>query len=193
MTSEPMRDPRTDALLPMPASAHRRPHPDLLHAFILLFLVAMGCGGSPPTPAVSAAPTASSGPTPTASAVPVVAPSVWSADMPKEQKAAFMKAHVVPIMKPVFQSQNPTRYAEFACKTCHGPEFKDPKEFLPTLTVKDGKLTAFAEKPELAKFMEEKVVPNMASAMGMAPFDPKTGQGFGCHNCHPFEPPFGKK
>jgi hypothetical protein len=178
---------------PMPASADHRRYSDLFQAFTLLFLVAAGCGGSPSTPAASTPPAASSGPTPTASAVPVVPPSVWSADMPKEQKAAFMKARVVPTMKPVFQSQNPTRYAEFACKTCHGLEFKDPKAFLPTLTVKDGKITAFAEKPELAKFMEERVVPNMASAMGMPPFDPKTGQGFGCHNCHAFEPPFREK
>jgi hypothetical protein len=29
------------------------------------------------------------------------------------------------------------RYAEFGCKTCHGPKFKEPKEFLPKLTFKE--------------------------------------------------------
>ncbi len=104
--------------------------------------------------------------------------------MAQEQKSAFMKAHVVPQMQRVFQGVNASRYAEFGCTTCHGPAFAEPREFLPKLTMKEGHITAFAEKPEIAKFMAESVVPKMASAMGLAAFDPKTGQGFGCMGCH---------
>ncbi len=95
-----------------------------------------------------------------------------------------MKKNVVPEMEPVFKSYNANRYEDFNCRTCHGPRFQEPKDFLPSLTFKDGKLTAFAEHPELAKFMAEQVVPHMATAMGLLPYDPKTNSGFGCHGCH---------
>ena len=36
-----------------------------------------------------------------------------------------------------------------------------------------------AMKPDVVKFMSEKVVPDMAAAMGDQPFDPKTHKGFG--------------
>lgn len=32
--------------------------------------------------------------------------------------------------------------------------------------------------------MAEVVVPAMAEAMGETPFDPATGEGFGCAGCH---------
>lgn len=172
----------------MSANAKNRLRSNVLRPCSLLFLLATACGGSSPQPVEPTAPAIPSAPTTTASAAPTPAPpTAWSADMPKEQKKAFMKANVLPNMKPVFQSANPTRYADFGCTTCHGPEYKDPHEYLPRLTMKDGKITAFAEKPEIAKFMAEHVVPTMASAMGMPRFDPKTGQGFGCHGCHPVD------
>jgi hypothetical protein len=59
-----------------------------------------------------------------------------------------------------------------------------PKDFLPKLTFKDGKLTAFADKPEISKFMAEQVTPHMAAALGLPPFDMKTHTGFGCNGCH---------
>ena len=142
-------------------------------------LLAAACGGQAPAPAA---------PAPAASAAaPVTIPASWSDDMTKEQKVAFMKKNVLPTMGPVFQAHDVSRYASFSCKTCHGPSFKDPHEFLPKLTLKDGKLTAFADKPEVAKFMAESVEPKMAAAMGLPPYDPATQQGFGCHGCHEVE------
>jgi len=40
------------------------------------------------------------------------------------------------------------------------------------------------DKPDAVKFMSTKVVPEMAQMLGEEPFDPKTGKGFGCHQCH---------
>jgi cytochrome c551/c552 len=139
-------------------------------------LVVVACGGAP-----APAPQAPSAAAPEA---PAAAPAVWKDDMPKEQKMAFMKAKVAPNMGKVFQAQDSAHYANFGCTTCHGPKFQDPKDFLPKLTLKDGKITAFAEKPAVAKFMAEKVVPEMASTLGKPPFDPATGKGFGCMGCH---------
>jgi hypothetical protein len=155
----------------------------LVTAAALHLAAACGGGAVPPPEPISnqGLPTS---PPPASPGTGSVVPTAWSKDMPKDQKIAFMKAHVVPQMQPVFQGANAARYADFGCKTCHGPAFVEPREFLPRLTMKDGRITAFAEKPEIAKFMAESVVPQMASAMGLAPLDPKTGQGFGCLGCH---------
>jgi cytochrome c551/c552 len=153
----------------------------------LAFPVLAACGGGqPPAAAPEPAPPAEPAPAPAEAApAPVEAPATWSEALTRDQKVAFMKTHVVPKMGPIFQAANAERYKEFGCKTCHGPEFKDhPPEFLPALEIKDGKMTAMTEKPEIAKFMMEKVVPEMAAIMGMQPYDPETKTGFGCGACH---------
>lgn len=151
-----------------------------LGAFLTL---GTACGGAAPAEPGAAAPTSTpSAASSTGAEQPL--PATWSKDLSHDQQVAFMKTKVLPAMKPVFQGQDATKYGDFSCKTCHGPEFKDPHEALPHLTLKDGKLTAFAEKPDMSKFMAEKVVPNMATAMGEPPYDVKTGQGFGCAGCH---------
>lgn len=155
----------------------------------LAFPVLAACGGGQPAPAAPEPAPAAPEPAPAApadtAAAPVEAPAKWSEDLTHDQKAAFMKTHVVPKMAPVFQAANAERYKEFGCKTCHGPEFKDhPPEFLPALEIKDGKMTALTEKPEISKFMMEKVVPEMAAIMGMPPYNPETKTGFGCAACH---------
>lgn len=105
--------------------------------------------------------------------------------MTKDEEVAFMKKNVVPEMGPVFKAFDAKRYAEFSCKTCHGPKFKLPKDFLPKLTFnKEGKLISPSDEPALAKFMSEEVAPHMAAAMGLKPFDMATHTGFGCGGCH---------
>jgi cytochrome c551/c552/predicted small lipoprotein YifL len=156
-------------------------------ALVVLSSIA-ACGGEAPPPQPPPAPSANAeAASSTASmtpAAPSTLPTTWSDAMPKEQQMAFMKQNVLPRMSKVFQAHDATKYADFGCKTCHGPEYKNPHEFLPHLALKDGKMTAFAEKPEIAKFMAEQVSPQMASAMGEPPYDMQTHQGFGCGGCH---------
>lgn len=152
------------------------------------FALAACSGASPagPTsPASSSAPTPSTAPAGSASAAAV--PTVWQHDMPKDQQIAFMGQRIMPPMGKVFKEHDGKRFADFSCKTCHGPQYKEPKEFLTKLVLKDGKITSFAEKPEVSKWMAEQVVPAMATAMGMKPYDPQTHQGFGCGGCHAIE------
>jgi hypothetical protein len=170
-----------------------------------IFVTLSACGGpptepaTPPPPAPSAeAPAASAGvpaeepkPATTAAAQPAVPPApahdVWKDGMSKDEQAAFMKKNVIPEMDPVFKGADATRYANFGCKTCHGPKFALPKDFLPKLTFsKEGKLLApTGEKAaKVAEFMGKEVVPHMATALGLAPYDMATGKGFGCHGCH---------
>ena len=158
----------------------------------LTFVLLAACGGGNAenngTTAPTASASASAAPSTSASAAPTAsAEGGWSDSMSKDQQAAYMKAKVVPAMGPVFKEHDGKKYAEFGCKTCHGPAYKVPKDFLPHLTFKDGKIKEAAEKPEMAKFMMEKVTPAMVTAMGAKPFDPQTHTGFGCGGCHVVE------
>lgn len=148
------------------------------------------CGGGAPEPQTPATPTATA---PTASAPTATAPTetpapaAWKDELSKKEKMAFMKANVQPHMSKLFQAFDGKKYANFGCETCHGPNWKDPDDFLPKLVMKDGKITAFAEKPELAKFMSEKVAPEMATLFGKQPWSPSNPKGFGCGGCHKIE------
>jgi hypothetical protein len=169
----------------------------------VMILTVAACGGSPapapeappppppaapaePPPAATEAPKAAE--TPAAPAAPEAPPApahdVWTKDLNKDQQVAFMKKNVVPEMEPVFKAYNAKDFEKFSCKTCHGPAYKNPHDFLPKLVFKDGKITSFEKKPEISKFMAEQVVPHMAAAMGQKPFDPATKEGFGCGGCH---------
>jgi hypothetical protein len=139
-------------------------------------LIACG-GGQPPatTPAEpGAAPAAEGG-----------EDLVWSDTMSDKKKAEFMKQKVMPAMSKTFKAFDAKEYDDFSCKTCHGKDFKPhPVDALPELHVKDGKLVEAAEHGKMAQFMGEKVSPQMAEIFGKKPFDPATGEGFGCGGCH---------
>ncbi|MEP7050149.1 MAG: hypothetical protein ABJB12_07345 [Pseudomonadota bacterium] len=177
--------------------------------FATIILTLSACGGAPAepatpppppppaapeAPAASAAPAATEAPKPAETAAapaPAEAPAApaheaWDPKATKDQQAAFMKKYVVPEMGPVFKAFDAKRYADFSCKTCHGPKYQNPKDFLPELTFKDGKLVkpANANAPKVAEWMGKEVVPHMAGAMGQKPFDMTTKTGFGCHDCH---------
>ncbi|HKY36429.1 MAG TPA: hypothetical protein VJN18_10845 [Polyangiaceae bacterium] len=153
-----------------------------LHFLSLACLVTLvACGGSQPAASTPSEP----GAAPTGDAPAEGSADVWSDSMSDKQKAEFMKQKVVPAMSKTFQEFDAKKYAEFGCKNCHGPQFKPhPVDFLPELTMKDGKLTAADTKPDMVKFMSEKVSPQMAEIFGKKPFDPATGEGFGCKGCH---------
>lgn len=138
--------------------------------------VLAACGGSQPAPVTSAEPAASA---------EDGEQLVWKDDMPDKDKALFMKKKVMPVMSKSFQEFDPKEFADVSCKTCHGPQMKPhPVDFLPELNFKDGKLKEAEEHPEMAKFMHDKVVPQMAELFGKPQYDPATKQGFGCGGCH---------
>ena len=147
-----------------------------LTSSVALATALAACGGSQP---------AASSPAEPGAAPAEGSADVWSDSMSDQQKADFMKKKVVPAMAKTFQEFDAKKYADFGCKTCHGPQFKPhPVDFLPELHVKDGKMVEAEEHPELAKFMSEKVSPQMAEIFGKKPYDPQTKEGFGCAGCH---------
>ncbi|MFO0566820.1 MAG: hypothetical protein U0263_14215 [Polyangiaceae bacterium] len=111
-------------------------------------------------------------------------------DMSEEQKKALMKEVVVPKLGAVFKEFDGKKYAEVNCVTCHGADAKNgkfqmPNPKLPKLDPKDGFAKHMKKHEKITKFMMAKVVGEMASALGVSPYNPETKQGFGCGGCHP--------
>ena len=171
----------------MTAHSHTtKPHDGMPTSSLLRGLAAVGLIASLSLSAACGGPPASGPPSSPRNADPgaAPAPASWSKEMTQDQQMAFMKTNILPAMGPVFQSHDATKYADFSCNTCHGPAYKNPHDYLPRLTMKDGNLTAFAEKPEVARFMAESIAPKMAASMGLPPYNMQTHQGFGCGGCH---------
>jgi hypothetical protein len=183
-------------------------------ALLTMLSIAAGCGGSqpsaeapppaappeaaPPTAPASTAPEAATPPAtppaaetpaPAAEAAAPEAPAIdWDA-MSHEQKMDRMKKVVLPKMKEVFMGFDAKDFADMKCVTCHGDgaknqTFKMPNPKLPKLSYTDDFKKHREKKPEITKFMMEKVLPEMAALIGEPVMDPKTHKGLGCNACH---------
>lgn len=130
-------------------------------------------------------------PTPERPAVEPPAPSVKRfAEMNEPEKREHMSKVVAPRMRTLFEAADASRWTGLNCQKCHGyaipgTPMQRPQHTLPKLTLSgDGLQRLRTKQPEVTKFMVEIVVPAMAEAMGEKPFDPATGEGFGCAGCH---------
>lgn len=153
-----------------------------------LSLVLAACGSSPQsttTPTDPSTPTnpqegASSG-----SAATVVLPDVPFADLDQDQRKAFMKQKVMPMMKPIFQNHDAKNFAKFGCNTCHGEQVKQghfdmPNPKLPKLDFND--LSEF-KKADL-EWMGKEVMPTMGKILNLPLYSKDNPKGFGCLACH---------
>lgn len=110
--------------------------------------------------------------------------------MSHNQRKEYMHEVVMPQMRDVFRKFDSTEFGEVKCMLCHGDGVKDqsfkmPNPKLPKLPkTPEGWKALNEKKPKWMKFMSETVKPQMAQLLGMKPFDPKTGKGLGCMECH---------
>jgi hypothetical protein len=186
----------------------------VLSVSVPVLVLAAACGGSPETPpatpatpaapvdtsaapAASAAPASSAAPADTAAPAATPAPAAanvpapakpWDA-MNHKERLEVMKTAVLPNMKTAFQNFDSKTYADFSCKTCHGVRLKQgnfdmPNPDLPKLDFKNQLKADIDKHPATVKFMHEVVSAQMATMLGVAPFDMKTMKGFGCGSCH---------
>jgi hypothetical protein len=139
-----------------------------------------GCGSATATPASEPAVE----PAPESQSSAMQSDMSWE-DLDFNGKQAFMAGVVIPEMKPLFVEHHP----DFACQTCHGSTAPDVNFKMPnTLDPLDPGNMPFNSTDEkvlaTAAFMKDTVVPKMAGLLKEAPYDPATGEGFGCFNCH---------
>lgn len=125
-------------------------------------------------------------------------PQVAWKDMTYDQKHAYMKAAVVPTMKPIFQAFDAKKFRTVNCVTCHGEDgaerkFKMPSNDIhPLPNTKEGfeaKLKTEPTWPKWTEFMAQKVEPAMGKLLNIPVFDPKkpVEGAFGCNRCHKLE------
>lgn len=159
---------------------------------------AAATGAAPPSATVTAESVATNSPSgsaaPSATAAPPEpagppGPGDWD-NWSHERKLAYMKSAVMPKLGAIFQDFDSKEFAEPKCVLCHGDGVKDgtftmPNPQLPRLDLTSSGMKALrAKHPKIFDLMTKHVVPTMASLLGEQPFDPKTGQGFGCSECH---------
>lgn len=120
------------------------------------------------------------------------------ADMDISQRKQHMEKVVLPIAASVFQSWRPDRYAKIDCTLCHGQGVQDQNFHMPTshLPRLSGSLflgPEFSNHPDTTRLKLDRLVPEMAKALGKKPFNLITRRGFGCYSCHlgPDGPMFG--
>ncbi|MDB4937004.1 MAG: hypothetical protein JWP87_3976 [Labilithrix sp.] len=172
-------------------SSARRFHLFALAAAALV-PAAIACGGQPEpiTPTATTAPPSASAVAPATTAPAAGTTTTWK-DMNKEQRVEFMKTVVLPKMKTELTAYDAKRFSGMSCGTCHGEGAKDGSFRMPNAKLMPHVPNDMGEfqklmkdRPDAVKFMATKVVPQMAQLLGEEPFDPKTGKGFGCHECH---------
>ncbi len=120
------------------------------------------------------------------------APGVKWADKTFKQRQEHMGIVFFPAMKKSFKAHDEAAYSGLKCQTCHGDDMKERNFKMPTdsiypLNEKDPITGAMEYDEAVTKFMMEQVVPEAAAMLDMEPFNPETGQGFGCFGCHPTE------
>ena len=125
-------------------------------------------------------------------------PEVAWKDMTYQQKKAYMKAAVMPTMKPIFKEFDGKKFKSFNCETCHGKDgadrkFKMPSNDIHPLPNTPEAFQAMMKKepdwPKWTEFMAKKVEPAMGKLLDVPVFDPKNPVkgAFGCANCHKLE------
>ncbi len=123
--------------------------------------------------------------------------STWAA-MDQARRMAHMRRQVVPRAAAVFRAWRPERYRDFDCATCHGPgaaggDYRMPTDHLPRLSGEVLLGPEFERHPDTTDLKLDRLVPEMAEALGVSSFSIITRSGFGCYSCHlgPDGPMFG--
>lgn len=124
-------------------------------------------------------------------------PKPWEM-MNFEERKAYMKDQVLPTMEAHFQAFDAEHYADFTCASCHGGDaeernFEMPSPDLPALpSPQTSEWEEMVEEPSgVVAFMMNEVVPTMSEMLGEPQYNPETGEGFGCFECHTMSAPEG--
>ena len=162
-----------------------------------LLLLACGGGASegaePTETADTAGSEAAAAPTDRAPADGEPAWPAW-ADMDAETRGQYMAEVVVPRMNELFAeaaADGADVPSSVQCATCHGEDAQEVGFQMPNTLhpLNPAEIPAMFESEDpgvqaVAQFMAGPVEHTMAELIGQAPYDPETGEGFGCMGCH---------
>jgi hypothetical protein len=113
------------------------------------------------------------------------APKVPWKHKTREERMAFMGAHVNPAMKQLFQKYDAQDYADFGCPMCHGSRMEAVDYEMPyglyELPASDPIAEAKDVDEDLAEFMVKEVSPLMVRLMSRTDLSPAES----CFLCHP--------
>ncbi len=109
--------------------------------------------------------------------------AVWD-DLEGADRMTFMNDCVVPVMRPIFQTLDSERFADFNCTSCHGADLGGGTYAMPGAIMLD--YPNSDSWPEgYAEYMGMQVMPAMAELLGTTIFNPETNpDGFQCNSCH---------
>lgn len=150
---------------------------------LVLGLLSGACATTQPTPSSPAEQAATPEP---------ASPSKPWAELTFEERKAHMRDAVVPVMTPLFLAHDEVRYANFGCRTCHGPDARALNYAMPSPSLRTLYPSGSREQIEtveqhraMAVFMFQRVTPTMRNLLGAPTYDAATGEGFTCFYCHP--------
>lgn len=168
----------------------------LFSSFVAVGLSACDKGSAPAAPADATPATpavdAPAADAPAAEKTEPGAPGVAWADKTFKQRQEYMGIVFLKAQKKSFKAHDEAQFSGFKCQTCHGDDMKEqnfamPSDSLYPLNPENPVEAAMEYDEEITKFMVEQVVPESAKLLDMEPYNPETGQGFGCFGCHPKE------
>ena len=110
-------------------------------------------------------------------------------EMNRQQRMVHMKNEVLPRAASIFGSWRPERFASVDCTLCHGQgavtaTFKMPTDHLPRLSGEVLLGPEFEKHPQTTRLKLNRLVPEIAFALGVKKFSIISRSGFGCYSCH---------
>ena len=108
--------------------------------------------------------------------------AAW-ADMDQDQRKTFMWTTFEPTMEGHFNGYSAEYWPEMGCEDCHAGA--NEEDYSLTVSALDPGSIAYGEDPWM-DFMFDTVTPSAVEMFGYEPYNPDTGEGFGCYGCHAF-------
>jgi hypothetical protein len=111
-------------------------------------------------------------------------------DMSDEDQEMYMVGTVLPISAESFRHYDAERFAQFECANCHGDDaaerhYEMPSRSLPPLAAPGSPQWQHMAEGPAYTFMNDIVLPETATMLGMERRDATHPDGFSCFSCHP--------
>lgn len=116
-------------------------------------------------------------------ALGITGPDAPWEEMSHSEKEYYMIGKVLPIMQSLFASEEPERWGDHGCESCHGEEMRELEFHMPppsAFRVPEPGTPAWTGMertfPETVRFMREVVTPTMGTLLGE--------EDYTCRHCH---------